>query len=76
MTAGVLVLLLSLGVPVLSSFWGGGKEKKSHVYSTDYGVDVSFPIHHLIEEDSIFKERYENLMKGCEFMLFPEPSLA
>jgi hypothetical protein len=31
----------------------------------DYGVDVSFPIHHYIQENTHFKHQYEKFISGC-----------
>lgn len=31
----------------------------------DYGVDVSYPIHHGIDKNSYFGKRYHDYMEGC-----------
>ena len=31
----------------------------------DYGVDVSFPIHHKLQEGTFQRARYDDFMKGC-----------
>jgi hypothetical protein len=31
----------------------------------DYGVDITFPMHHSIEGDTHYARRYRKLMQGC-----------
>lgn len=52
----------------LGGFWSNSAEdlkSNEELYPTDYGVDVSFPIHGYIKKDTIFKRRYEASMAGC-----------
>ena len=65
----VLVLGVILGT-VASSFWTspatdkkGADEKITDPF--DYGVDVTFPIHHYLDSNSYFGKRYAKLMEGC-----------
>jgi hypothetical protein len=32
---------------------------------TDYGVDVTYPIHYYIKEPTHFKKRYDAFIQGC-----------
>lgn len=50
------------------SFLGSSDEKSYIENSTppkNYGVDVTFPIHHPLTKDSIFKRRYDDWITGC-----------
>lgn len=50
------------------SFLGKSDEESFIENSTppeNYGVDVTFPIHHPLKKDSIFKRRYDNWIAGC-----------
>lgn len=54
---------------VCASFWGGKPkavvENINPSDPSDYGVDVSYPIHHYQSGNTIFKSRYEQSMAGC-----------
>ena len=46
-------------------------------FANGYGVDVSFPIHHYLSDETLnptrrhFKARYDRLMRGCSEMYSP-----
>jgi hypothetical protein len=65
-------ILLSLLELSTCSLWGSKESENSVVLTnvnpldpTDYGVDVTSPIHYGIDRKTYFGKRYEALMQGC-----------
>lgn len=58
---GTFILFPSLVVGILWS-----KSKEFPVKDGDnYGVDVTFPIHHKLDSSSMYGKAYDRMMKGC-----------
>ena len=60
-----LLLALCLISASIAAFWTGDKTEEENTDPYDYGVDVSFPIHHYIKKDTFFKRRYDKWMSEC-----------
>ena len=58
----LLVSLFSLIGLCSGGIW---KSADPYTYPVDYGVDISFPIHHYQQDDTVFRDRYKKLMAGC-----------
>eukprot|EP01035_Chromulina_nebulosa_P020376 gene20376-26445_t len=73
MTSKALLLLLITRVLLLNQqteaafpFWSSSvAENQELADPSDYGVDVSYPIHHYLDRNSFFGKRYYDIMKGC-----------
>jgi hypothetical protein len=50
-----------------ASLWSTSSSETKEVIKdpSDYGVDVTFPVHHYLKEDNFFKRRYDGWMEGC-----------
>ena len=62
MTKLSILLYLSILSSLLVSY-RANDETNNDPYN--YGVDVTYPVHHYIEQDSFFKQRYEKIIQGC-----------
>lgn len=62
-----LLVVIVLWATSCLSVVGTGTDRSDIVFSGDYGVDVSYPIHHFLdgERSSSSKLKYERLMNGC-----------
>ena len=61
-------LLLVSEAMDLPALFGGTQRKEPYVNPddpSDYGVDVSFPMHHRIGPETFFGKRYHDSIKGC-----------
>lgn len=64
-----LFLIISNISIIISHIWSTPAFGNSNLQdSLDYGVDVSYPIHHFIDPKSWQGQRYAKLMKGCSDM--------
>ena len=72
MTMKAIFLLIQLSSMLMFSvsFWSKSAEPKE-LYPKEYGVDVTFPIHGMIKDDTIFKRRYDRLVNGC-YTIYPK----
>lgn len=62
--------IASIGSQAFSMFASKQKEPQlsiEPIYTGDYGVDISAPIHHYIDQHKspLGKQRYEDMIKGC-----------
>ena len=62
----ILYLTAYLGLSSAISLWNTKEVEYSYNKSDpyDYGVDVSYPIHHF-QKKSFFRDQYEKTMAGC-----------